>query len=148
MNIGPGYALKVKRCRGRLGYVWHLDEVFVTNRGKRQYRWRAVDHDGDLIDILPQRRRNRRAAEKRFRKLLDKERSKLRAHACSDQWTQELLDGAPLRDAVGAGRHDRVREQPGRVLTSADTATGAIAETVQVHVSCPVSYTHLRAHET
>ena len=69
-KFGPGYAATLKRRRGRLGDIWHLDEVFVTIRGKRQYLWRAVDQDGDLIDIFVQPRRNRRAAEKFFRKLL------------------------------------------------------------------------------
>jgi putative transposase len=69
-KFGPGYAARLKRRQGRLGDTWHLDEVFVTIRGRRQYLWRAVDQDGDLIDILVQPRRNRRAAEKFFRKLL------------------------------------------------------------------------------
>ena len=69
-KLGPGYAARLKRRQGRLGDTWHLDEVFVTIRGQRQYLWRAVDQDGDLIDILVQPRRNRRAAEKFFRKLL------------------------------------------------------------------------------
>ncbi len=69
-KFGPGYAARLKRRQGRLGDTWHLDEVFVTIRGRRQYLWRAVDQDGDLIGILVQPRRNRRAAEKFFRKLL------------------------------------------------------------------------------
>jgi putative transposase len=69
-KFGPGYVARLKRRQGRLGDTWHLDEVFVTIRGRRQYLWRAVDQDGDLIDILVQPRRNRRAAEKFFRKLL------------------------------------------------------------------------------
>ncbi len=69
-KFGPGYAARLKRRQGRLGDTWHLDEVFVTIRGRRQYLWRAVDQDGDLIDILVQPRRNRRAAEKFFRTLL------------------------------------------------------------------------------
>jgi putative transposase len=69
-KFGPGYAAKLKRRQGRLGDTWYLDEVFVTIRGQRQYLWRAVDQDGDLIDILVQPRRNRHAAEKFFRTLL------------------------------------------------------------------------------
>ena len=69
-KFGPGYAARLKRRQGRLGDTWHLDEVFVTIRGRRQYLWRAVDQDGDLIDILVQPRRNRRGAEKFFRKPL------------------------------------------------------------------------------
>jgi putative transposase len=47
-----------------------LDEVFVNIQGQRHYLWRAVDQDGDLIDILVQRRRNARAAKRFFRRLL------------------------------------------------------------------------------
>jgi len=53
--------------------VWDLDEVFVTIQGRQQYLWRAVDEDGDVIDILVQSRRNRRAAVRFFRKLLKRQ---------------------------------------------------------------------------
>ena len=69
-KFGPEYAWNLKRRKGRLGDVWHLDEVFVTIRGVRHYLWRAVDQDGDVIDILVQRHRNVRAAKRFFRKLL------------------------------------------------------------------------------
>jgi len=42
------------------GDVWHLDELFVTIRGERQYLWRAVDQDGDVLGILLQSRRSAR----------------------------------------------------------------------------------------
>jgi putative transposase len=74
-KFGAAYARKLKRREGRLGDTWHLDELFVTIQGKRQYLWRAVDQDGDVIDILVQPRRNRRAAERFFRKLLKGQRS-------------------------------------------------------------------------
>ena len=69
-KFGPGYARKLRRRQGRLGDTWFLDELFVSIQGRRQYLWRAVDQDGDLIDILVQSRRDRRAAERFFRKLL------------------------------------------------------------------------------
>ena len=69
-KFGTEYARTLKRREGRLGDTWYLDELFVTIQGKRQYLWRAVDQDGDVIDILVQPRRNRRAAEHFFRKLL------------------------------------------------------------------------------
>ena len=53
-----------------MGDTWHLDELFVTIQGQRQYLWRAIDQDGDVIDILVQPRRDQRAAERFFRKLL------------------------------------------------------------------------------
>ena len=69
-KFGPDYERKFKKRQGRLGDTWHIDEVFVTIQGQRQYLWRAVDQDGDVIDILVQRRRNQRAAERFFRRLL------------------------------------------------------------------------------
>ena len=69
-KFGPAYARKFKKRQGRLGDTWHIDEVFITIQGERHYLWRAVDQDGDTIDILVQRRRNQRAAERFFRRLL------------------------------------------------------------------------------
>ena len=53
-----------------MGDTWYLDELFVNIQGRQQYLWRAVDEDGDVIDILVQSRRNRRAAERFLRRLL------------------------------------------------------------------------------
>ena len=69
-RFGPVYARRLRRRRGRMGDTWHLDEVFVTIQGRRQYLWRAVDEDGDVLDILVQSHRNRRAAVRFFRTLL------------------------------------------------------------------------------
>ncbi len=69
-RFGPAYARTLKRRQGRLGDTWHLDELFLTIQGRRQYLWRAVDQDGDVIDILLQPRRDQRAAARFFRKLL------------------------------------------------------------------------------
>lgn len=60
----------MKKRQGRLGDTWHIDEVFVTIQGQRQYLWRTVDQDGDTIDILMQRQRNTQAAVRFFRRLL------------------------------------------------------------------------------
>jgi putative transposase len=67
--FGLAYARLLRRRQGQLGDTWHLDEFFVTIRGCQQYLWRAVDQDGE-IDILVQPRRDRRAAERFFRKRL------------------------------------------------------------------------------
>jgi putative transposase len=69
-KFGLDYTRKLRRRRGRLGDTWFLDEVLVTIRGERHYLWRAVEQDGDVIDILVQRRRDARAAKRFFRKLL------------------------------------------------------------------------------
>ena len=69
-TFGLEYARRLRSRRGRQGDTWHLDEVFIRIQGRQQYLWRAVDEDGDEIDILVQPRRNRRAALRFFRKLL------------------------------------------------------------------------------
>ena len=69
-TFGLDYARRLRHRRGRQGDTWYLDEVFVKIQGRQQYLWRAVDEDGDVLDILVQSRRNRRAAERFFRKLL------------------------------------------------------------------------------
>lgn len=69
-KFGSEYARDLKRRQGRLGDSWHLDEVFIRINGQQHYLWRAVDQDGDVIDILVQPRRDQRAAERFFRRLL------------------------------------------------------------------------------
>src|ERR1700694_3312234 len=69
-RFGPEYARILRGRQGRLGDTWHLDELFVNIQGRQQYLWRAVDQDGDVIDILVQPRRDRHTAERFFRKLL------------------------------------------------------------------------------
>ncbi len=69
-KFGQNYARKPKKRQGRSGNTWHIDEIFVTIQGQRHCLYRAVDRDGDVIDILLQRRRNQRAAERFFRRLL------------------------------------------------------------------------------
>ena len=69
-KFGPGYAQRLKRKQGRLGDIWYLDELFVRINGQQQYLWRAVDQDGDVIDILLQPRRDQRAAERFLRRLV------------------------------------------------------------------------------
>ena len=69
-TFGLDYARRLRRRRGRMGDTWYLDEMFVTIQGRRQYLWRAVDEDGDALDILVQSRRDRRAAARFFHKLL------------------------------------------------------------------------------
>ena len=66
-KFGANYVRKLKRRQGRLGDHWHLDEVFLRINGQLQYLWRAIDQDGDVIDILVQPRRDRRASERFFR---------------------------------------------------------------------------------
>ena len=70
-KFGQAYANQLRRRRPRPGDKWHLDEVFLTIKGRRHYLWRAVDQDDHVLDILVQRRRNKKAAKKFFKKLLN-----------------------------------------------------------------------------
>ncbi len=69
-KFGPTFARSLRRKRGRLGDVWFVDEVFIKIRGQLHYLWRAVDQDGDVLDILVTKRRVKRAAKEFFRKVL------------------------------------------------------------------------------
>ncbi len=70
LKFGQAYARKLRKTRGRADGRWHLDEVFVSINGKRTYLWRAVDCEGEVLDVLVQSRRNKKAALKLMRKLL------------------------------------------------------------------------------
>ena len=63
-------AKRLKKRQGQLGDSWHLDELFVRINGQQQYLWRAVDQDGDVIDILLQPRRDQHAAARFFQRLM------------------------------------------------------------------------------
>ena len=69
-KFGQPYAHQLWRRRPRPGDKWHLDEVFLTINGARHYLRRAVDQEGNILDILVQRRRDKHAAKKVSRKLL------------------------------------------------------------------------------
>jgi len=73
LKFGSAYARKLRTFRPRPSGQWHLDEVFVSINGKRSYLWRAVDSEGEVLEILVQSRRNKRAALKLMRKLLKKQ---------------------------------------------------------------------------
>ncbi|MFB7225760.1 IS6 family transposase [Streptomyces sp. NPDC056227] len=69
---GQDYANALRRRRPRPRDKWHLDEVFIKINGERKYLWRAVDQDGDVLDILVQDRPDKAAARRFFRTLLKK----------------------------------------------------------------------------
>ena len=69
-NFGQTFANGLRRRRPRPGDKWHLDEMFIRVNGRIHYLWRAVDQEGEVLDILVQSRRDKKAAKKFFRKLL------------------------------------------------------------------------------
>lgn len=72
-KFGQQYANQLRRKRPYIADKWHLDEVVVTIKKQQYYLWRAVDADGNVLDVLLQRHRDTKAAERFFRKLLKKQ---------------------------------------------------------------------------
>ena len=69
-KFGPLIAANLRRRRGPPTGRWHLDEMVCKIGGRRMWLWRAVDDEGEVMDLLVQTRRNTAAAMKLFRKLL------------------------------------------------------------------------------
>jgi putative transposase len=71
-KFGQRYAGARRRRQLRPGDKWHLDEVFIKINGEQRYLWRAVDQDGNVLDILVQDRRDKAAARRFLRRLMKK----------------------------------------------------------------------------
>jgi putative transposase len=105
-RFGPIFAAEIRRRRiARMRqfhhWQWHLDEMFVRINGETHYLWRAVDHEGEVLEAFVSKRRDRTAALKFLRKAL-------RRHGRPEIIVTDRLRsyGAALR-AVGAGRRQR-----------------------------------------
>jgi putative transposase len=100
LKFGQAYARRLRTTRPRPDGRWHLDEMFVSINGKRMYLWRAVDGEGEVLDILVQSRRNKTAALKLMRKLIK------RQGFVPDAFVTDKLPsyGAALKD-LGLSRH-------------------------------------------
>ena len=73
LKFGPMFAEELRRRRHRPTAHWHLDEMTVLIGGRQFWLWRAVDDEGEVLDLLVQRRRDARAAARLMRKLLKKQ---------------------------------------------------------------------------
>ena len=72
-HFGPLIAADLRRRRWRPHSTWHLDEMVVSTGGRRMYLWRAVDAEGEILDVLVQARRDTRAARRLMLKLLKRQ---------------------------------------------------------------------------
>jgi putative transposase len=72
LAFGPVIARRLRTQRPKPHSRWHLDEMFIRIGGKQIYLWRAVDAEGEVLDVLLQAKRDQRAARKLMRKLLTK----------------------------------------------------------------------------
>lgn len=77
-KFGVDYARRLKRRHQGYGDTLFLDEVFVKIRGQQYYLWRAVNQDGDVVDVYLQKRRNGNAAKRFFKRLLTCHKGKTR----------------------------------------------------------------------
>ena len=101
VKFGLAYARKLRRSHPPADTRWHLDEVFVSINGRSMYLWRAVDCEGEVLDVLVQSRRNKRAALKLMRKLL-----KTQGFVPASIVTDNLPSyGAALSDLGMKGKH-------------------------------------------
>jgi len=69
-KFGSKYAQRLRRKQQGYGDTFYIDEVFVRIRGKQHYLWRAVDQDGEVVDVFLQKRRDGKAAKRFFKRLL------------------------------------------------------------------------------
>ena len=121
LTCGQSSANEWRRPRPRCGDKWYLDEVFLTIRGQRQYLWRAVDQDGNVLDILVQSHRNTKAAQRFFRKLLKGLHyvprviitDKLKSYGAAKR---EILPGVEHRQHKGLNNRAENSHQPTRLL--------------------------------
>ena len=69
-KFGPKYARRLKRIHRGYGDTFFIDEVFVKISGKQRYLWRAVDQDGEVVNVFLQAQRDEMAAKRFFKRLL------------------------------------------------------------------------------
>ena len=106
VKFGLAYARKLRRSHPPADTRWHLDEVFVLINGGNMYLWRAVDCEGEVLDLLIQSRRNKTAALKLMRKLL-----RAQGFAPAAVVTDKLPSyGAALSDLGMQGKQSRADE--------------------------------------
>lgn len=118
-RFGPAFARNLRRLRPRASESWHLDEMVISVQGRRMYLWRAVDREGEVLDLLVQHRRDKAAALKLMRKLLKKQgfaprvlvNDKLRSYAAAKR---ELGLAARHEQGLRANNRAESSHQPVR----------------------------------
>ncbi|MFE3412319.1 IS6 family transposase [Streptomyces mirabilis] len=119
VKFGQGYAGALRRRWPRPGDKWYLDEVFIKINGELKYLWRAVDQDGNVLDILVQNRRNKAAARRFFRRLMKRARAvprvivtdRLRSYGAAHR---EVMPSVEHRSHKGLNNRAENSHQPTR----------------------------------
>jgi putative transposase len=140
LRFGRIFANMLRQRRPQPGDKWYMDEVFIRIRGKQHYLWRAVDQDGNALDILVQSRRNATAAKRFFRKLL----KSLRYAPCVIVTDKLKSYAAAKREILPSVEHRQSRYLNNRAEVShqSDPTTRTTDETLQVSASRAVLSLH------
>ncbi len=113
-KFGPHYAKRLKRRHQGYGDTFFIDEVFVKIQGQQQYLWRAVDQDGEVVDVFLQARRDGKAAKRFFKRLLKNHADEPRKIV-----TDKLRSyGVAHRELIPDTNHDTTRYANNRVEVS------------------------------
>jgi putative transposase len=107
-HFGPMIAGHLRKRRPKPHATWHLDEVYLKIDGRIVYLWRAVDSEGEVLDVLVQSKRNKHAALKLMRKLLKKYAfvpERWRCHVVGGLVAKEHDEDQLLRISVPSGDH-------------------------------------------
>ncbi|WP_341864150.1 IS6 family transposase [Gymnodinialimonas sp. 57CJ19] len=108
LKFGPMFAAEIRKRRiegmKSSRWRWHLDEVFVKINGKQHYLWRAVDHEGEVLESYVTKKRDKKAALKFLRKAM-------RKHGQPEVFVTDKLRsyGAALKEIGGAERQETGR---------------------------------------
>lgn len=132
-RIGPAYARRLRAMRPRPCDTWHFDEMFVLIGGRMMYLLRAVDAEGEVLDVLVQPRRDKRATLKLMRRLLRKQgfppeaivTDKLRSYSAA------LQCRAPRGRYERSARDPRPAEQSRREFAPTSPPTRTIVDRIQ-----------------
>ena len=119
-KFGPQFARRLRRKHRGYGDTFFIDEAFVKIDGKQQYLWRAVDQDGEVIDVFLQSRRDGAAARRFFRRLIKSNRGeprrivtdKLRSYGVAHR---ELMPDVIHDTSQFANNRAELSHQPTRV---------------------------------
>ena len=120
IKFGPKYSCKLRRNHSRFGDMFYLDEVFVRIAGKLYYLWRAVDQDGEVVDVFLQSKRDGLAAKRFFKRFLKSHKGeprkivtdKLRSYGVAHR---ELIPGSIHDTSQYANNRSELSHQPTRV---------------------------------
>ncbi len=130
LKFGPVIARRLRRRRPRPSDRWHLDEMVVRIAGTRMYLWRAVDHEGEVLDMLgpaPPRQPGSAAADAQA-----SQKARVCTEIAGDRQAALLRLGVPALATDRSTRTRAAQEQPSGELASACKATRAQDAALQI----------------